>query len=297
MNIGLIGAGIMGRAIGNNILKAGHDLVVYDIYPEAIQRLIQRGALSGESPKDVARKTEVIITMLPFPRDIETVVFGENGILQGVKSGSIFVDMSTSDPLLAQRIAEALEKHGVAAVDCPVGGGEPEAISGQLVLIAGGAETAIERIRPLLMCIGREIIHCGGPGTGQAMKLTNNMLGAIIFQASAEALSLGMCFGISLETMLAVLSKTAASNAVLTKALPAKAFKGNYEPGFRIRLAKKDVGLAVELAKQLDVPIPLGALTLQRCASLVAEGYGDQDISAIVRSQADLLKLDIRTES
>ncbi len=296
MKIGFIGVGIMGSRMAHNVLKGGFDLVVYDTSRDAVQALVNEGANSGESPKDVASVTDVIITMLPMPSDVENVVLGVQGIIDGVKEGSIYIDMSTGDPILAKRIADELEKLGVAALDCPVGGGKSEAIAGSLVLMAGGEAETIENVQPLLECMGKSVIHCGGPGTGQAMKLTNNMLGAMTYQATAEALSLGMKCGIELKTMLTVLSNTAASNALITRVLPGKAFKGDYQPGFTLRLTQKDVGLALNLAKKYSVPVPLAAQTLQRVSQLISSGYGDLDIGAIIKAQADLLNLSIQLD-
>jgi len=296
MKIGFIGVGIMGSPMARNVLKGGFDLVVYDTSRDAVQVLVNKGANSGESPKDVASVTDVIITMLPMPSDVENVVLGVQGIIDGVKEGSIYIDMSTGDPVLAKRIADELEKLGVATLDCPVGGGKPEAIAGSLFLMAGGEAETIENVRPLLECMGKSVIHCGGSGTGQVMKLTNNMLGAMTFQATTEALSLGMKFGIELKTMLAVLSNTAASNALITRVLPGKAFKGDYQPGFTLRLTQKDLGLALDLAKKYSVPIPLAAQTLQRVSQLISSGYGDLDIGAFIKAQADLLDLSIQLD-
>jgi len=296
MKVGFIGVGTMGSAMARNVLKGGFDLVVYDTNRDAVQALVNEGANSGESPKDVASITDVIITMLPMPSDVENVVFGAQGVIDGIKEGSIYIDMSTGCPVLAKRIADELKKLGVTALDSPVGGGEPEAITGSLVLMVGGEAETIEKVRPLLECMGKSVIHCGGPGTGQAMKLINNMLGAVTFQATAEALSLGMKSGIELKTMLTVLSNTAASNALIIHVLPRKAFKGDYQPGFTLRLAQKDVGLALDLAKKYSVPVPLAAQTLQRISQLISSGYGDLDIGAVIKAQADLLNLSIQLD-
>ncbi len=297
MKIGFIGVGVMGSPMAENILDGGYELYVHDTDSDALQNLVQRGAGSGENPKEIASIVDVVITMLPLPSDVETVVFASDGVVEAARKGLIFVDMSTGSPVLAKKIAIKLGDYGVKVIDCPVGGGEPQAIEGSLVLIAGGDKSVLEKIRPMLMCMGNKLVYCGGPGTGQAMKLTNNMLGAVSFQATAEALSLGMKFGIKLETMLDVLSSTAAGNTLITKILPGKTFKGDYKPGFSIRLAKKDVGLALDLAKELDVPVPLASFTSQRIATLIASGYGDLDIGAIIKAQADLLKLEMRTDT
>lgn len=294
MRVGFIGVGIMGSAMAKNVLKGGHQVTVYDTNPAAVDTLVTAGAAAAASCTAVAAVSEVVITMLPEPAHVEAAVLGPDGILAGAAPGLVLVDMSTGDPLLAQRLAAALKVRGVDAVDCPVGRTQKHAIAGTLLLMAGGDPGVIERIRPVLMCMGNELIQCGGPGMGQAMKLVNNMLASVTMQATGEALTLGAKAGLTLETMLTVLTRTMANNAQLSTALPAMAFKGDFNPGFTIRLARKDVGLAVALAQRIDVPVPLGAATVQQCSALIVQGRGNQDVGAVVGAQAEAQGLNLR---
>lgn len=289
MRVGFIGLGTMGSAMAQNILRQGYALVGYDTNTDAVSGLVAHGALAAESTRTLAVECDVVITMLPEPKDVEQVVLGHEGVLKELRRGSVFIDMSTGSPALARQIAARLEREGVAAIDCPVGRGQAEARAGKLLLMAGGDAAAIEQVRPVLMCMGDELIPCGGAGMGQAMKLTNNVLGMLLVQSTTEALTLGLKAGLTLETMLAVMTRTMANNAALSRAFPAKAFKGDFEPGFKLRLGRKDLRLALELAEQLDVPIPLTSLTHQNCSTLIANGRGDQDIGTILDAQAQLI--------
>lgn len=294
MLVGFIGLGTMGGVMAQNVLRNSYPVVGYDTNLLALSALVAQGALAAESPRAAAAQSDVVITMLPEPSDVEQVVLGQDGVLEGLRRGTIFIDMSTGSPVLAQRIAARLALKGVAAIDCPVGRGQAEARAGTLLLMAGGDAAAIDQVRPLLMCMGNELVQCGGAGMGQAMKLTNNVLGMLLVQSTTEALTLGLKAGLTLETMVAVMTRTMASNAALSKAFPVKAFKGDFEPGFKLRLGRKDLRLALELAEQLDVPIPLTSITHQSCSTLVANGRGDQDIGTILDAQAQLVGVRVR---
>lgn len=280
--------------MAENILRHGYSLVAYDINPVALSALVTQGALAAESPKALAALSDVVITMLPEPADVEQVVLGHGGAVEGLQRGAVLIDMSTGSPAVAQRIAMQLELKGVAAIDCPVGRGQAEARTGALLLMAGGDAAAIAQVRPLLLCMGNELIQCGGAGMGQAMKLTNNVLGMLLVQSTTEALTLGLKAGLSLETMLAVMTRTMANNAALSKAFPAKAFKGDFEPGFKLRLGRKDLRLALELAEQLNVPLALTAASHEHCSALIANGRGDQDVGAILDAQCQLIGVSAR---
>jgi 4-hydroxybutyrate dehydrogenase/sulfolactaldehyde 3-reductase len=296
VRVGFIGLGTMGSPMALNIIKGGYGLIGYDTYADAIKAVVDVGAIAGASPRSVAEQAEVVITMLPEPTDVEQVVLGADGIAEGLKSGSVYVDMSTGSPSLAQKIERELSNSGIASIDCPVGRGQAEAVAGSLLLMAGGDAAAIERVLPVLMRMGNELIHCGGPGMGQAMKLTNNMLATIAFQGTTEAVTLGLKAGLRLETMLKVMSQTMANNAVLSKAFPAKAFKGDFHPGFKLRLGRKDMGLAVALAHELGVPVPLATNVLQVCSTLVAAGRGEEDIGVMLDAQAEVVRVRARLE-
>ncbi|AYY11820.1 NAD(P)-dependent oxidoreductase [Actinobacteria bacterium YIM 96077] len=289
--IGFIGLGAMGAPMATNILAGGHQLMVYDTNSAAVEALRELGADIAADVSEMAESRDVIITMLPHPTAVEEIVLGPDGLVaSGLRPGRTFVDMSTGDPLTAQRLAETLESKGVFAVDCPVGRTPEHAKEGALLLLAGGSSDAVERARPVLMCMGDELVHCGGPGTGQAMKLVNNMLTITVMQGVGEVLGVGLQAGLPLDLMREVTAKTLAQTSVMDKALPAKAFVGDLSPGFALRLAEKDIRLAVQLAANLSLSTPVAERALQRCTELVASGHADHDIGILAAEQAGLDK-------
>jgi 4-hydroxybutyrate dehydrogenase/sulfolactaldehyde 3-reductase len=169
MRVGFVGVGVMGAAMAQNVLKAGHEVLVYDTSRDAITAMVRAGAQAAPSGKYLAAACDVVITMLPTPADVEAAVLGPDGILEGAVSGLIYIDMSTGEPMLAQRLARMLGERGIVAIDCPVGRTHSHAVAGTLLLMAGGDRTAVERLRPLLMCMGNELVYCGGAGMGQAI--------------------------------------------------------------------------------------------------------------------------------
>lgn len=288
MRVGFIGLGAMGRPMATNVVKAGYPVTVYDTNRAAMEAMRAVGALTGTSSNELAESSDLVITMLPRPEDVEKVVLGPRGLADALPAGAVLVDMSTGDPLTAQRLAAALDERGVLAVDCPVGRTVEHAEAGTLLLLAGGHDEAVERARPVLMCMGDDLVRCGGPGMGQAMKLVNNMLAISVAQGVAEALALGLHAGLPLDVIRSVTSKTMAQTAMLDSALPAKAFAGDLTPGFALRLAEKDMELATRLAERLGVPVPVAERTQRRCADLIAAGHADQDIGVLVTAQAGL---------
>jgi 4-hydroxybutyrate dehydrogenase/sulfolactaldehyde 3-reductase len=286
VRVGFIGLGAMGRPMAANILRRGHELTVYDANPDAVTALRVMGAAAAAGYRELAKASDIVITMLPKPADVEAVVLGDGGVASGLRSGGAFIDMSTGDPTTAQRLAETLEADGVHVVDCPVGRTQAHAEAGTLLLLAGGSDEAVRRVEPVLMCMGQELFRCGGPGMGQAMKLVNNMLAMVLMEAVAEALELGLRAGLSLDIIRSVTAKTLAQTTLLDTGLPAKAFTGDLSPGFALWLGEKDVALAVALAEQLGVAVPVTERTLQCCAELHAAGHGNQDVGVLVMSRA-----------
>lgn len=282
MHVGFIGLGAMGGPMAMNILKGGHELTVYDTNAAAPETLRRAGARVAENYPDLASTCELVITMLPDPTHVQTAVLGSDGMITGLRRRTVFIDMSTGDPHTARHLDSSLRTAGVDVIDCPVGRTQTHAEAGTLLLLAGGDPDVISTARPVLDCIGSDFIHCGGPGSGQAMKLVNNMLATVALQGVAEALSLGFGAGLSLETMRTVMGQTMAQTSQLDHALPAKTFAGDLEPGFALSLARKDVRLAVELAHRLGMSVPAAERTLERCAELVASGRGGDDIGVLV---------------
>ena len=281
--VGFIGLGTMGRPMARNIQKHGHPLVVFDVVAPALAPLIDAGASAAGSPREVAAASDVVITMLPDAPDVEQAALGQDGIIEGLRPGAVYVDMSTIDPATTRRIGKAFAERGLRTMDCPVGRTQDHAVAGTLILMAGGDAAVIEQARPVLMCMGETLFHCGELGCGQAMKLTNNCLAASILAATCEALVTGVKAGLSLDLMREVIAGTMAANAALSASLPKKALRGDFSPGFMVHLAHKDVRLALDLARSLGISTPLGSAALATLADARAHGMERDDISSLLR--------------
>jgi 3-hydroxyisobutyrate dehydrogenase-like beta-hydroxyacid dehydrogenase len=294
MKVGFIGIGVMGGPMAANIVKKGHELTVYDIDPAAVKRLTDQGAKAAASPKDVGAASEVVVTMLPEPQHVEQVILGPDGVASGLKAGGVVIDMSTIDPYTSQRVGAELAKKGIDMIDSPVGKTSEHAATGTLTLMIGGDPEVVKKVKPVLDCMGSESFYCGGLGMGHAMKITNNLLATTIMAANTEALAIGAKCGLTLELMLEVMKTTMGNNAQLFVAMPKKAFKGDDSPGFMIKLAGKDVRLAVELAKKqgFDALVGAGAqATLERAMKM---GYADRDTAALMFIREKELGIKVR---
>ena len=294
MKVGFIGLGVMGGPMAANVLKGGHELTVYDLNPAAVAQLTALGARAAASPRELGQASEVVITMLPEPQHVEGAVLGENGAAAGMAAGGTVIDMSTIDPTTSQRVGQALKARGIAMVDSPVGKTSEHAVTGTLTLMIGGEAADIERVRPVLSCMGNQFFICGGQGMGHAMKMTNNLLATTIMCANTEALAIGAKCGLTLETMVEVMKTTMGWNQQLAVALPKKAFLGDDSPGFMVKLAAKDVRLAVAAARQqgFEPLVGNGALaTLDRAAQL---GRADRDTAALLFLREEELGIRVR---
>ncbi len=294
MNVGFIGLGVMGAPMAANILKGGHALTVFDLDQAAMARLTALGARAANSPREVGAASDIVVTMLPLPAHVEQVVLGPNGVAEGLRVGGLVIDMSTIDPQTSRRVGRALRERGMGLVDSPVGKTSEHAVTGTLTLMVGGEAADIERAKPVLNCMGNQTFLCGGPGAGHAMKMTNNLLATTIMCANTEALAIGVKEGLTLELMVEVMKTTMAWNQQLAVAMPKKAFIGDDSPGFMVKLAAKDVRLAVDAAKALgfDAVVGAGALaTLDRAAAM---GYGERDTAALMKIREDELGIKVR---
>jgi 3-hydroxyisobutyrate dehydrogenase-like beta-hydroxyacid dehydrogenase len=294
MKVGFIGLGVMGGPMAANVLKGGHELTVYDLNPAAVARLTALGAKAAPTLREVGQASEVLVTMLPEPQHVEGAVLGEQGAAAAMAPGSTVIDMSTIDPATSQRIGAALKARGIAMVDSPVGKTSEHAVTGTLTLMIGGDAADIERVRPVLSCMGNQFFLCGGQGMGHAMKMTNNLLATTIMCANTEALAIGAKCGLTLETMVEVMKTTMGWNQQLAVALPKKAFVGDDSPGFMVKLAAKDVRLAVAAARQqgFEPLVGNGALaTLDRAAQL---GRADRDTAALLFLREEELGIRVR---
>ena len=282
MKIGFVGLGIMGKPMAKNILKAGYEVVAYDIVGEALEEVVSEGAESGESPKDVAQKTTLIITMLPDGPDVEKVVLGTNGVLEGAQSGSVIIDMSSISPIVAKNVYSECKKKGIELLDAPVSGGEPGAISGTLAIMVGGSKTVFDKYLPVMEVLGKSVVLAGDIGAGNITKLANQIMVAVNIAGMGEALVLAAKAGVDPSVVFEAVRGGLAGSSVLEAKGP-MVLDGNFKPGFRIRLHQKDLNNALITAKELGVTVPLTGLVQQMITSLVNSGNLDNDHSAIVR--------------
>jgi 3-hydroxyisobutyrate dehydrogenase-like beta-hydroxyacid dehydrogenase len=296
MKVGFVGLGVMGAPMALNILKHGHELTVYDKSPEAVARLVQAGAKQAQTAREVGAASDIVVTMLPEPQHVEQVVLGPDGLAEGLRAGGIVIEMSTIDPSTSRRVGDALRQRGMELVDSPVGKTSEHAATGTLTLMVGGNKEAIDRATPVLNCMGTDTYYCGGPGTGHAMKMTNNLLATTIMIANTEALAIGAKNGLTLELMQEVMRTTMAWNQQLAVAMPKKAFLGDDSPGFAIRLACKDVRLACEAADQMGFDASVGRGAQATMERAMAQGLGDRDTAALMFLREKALGIEIRQQ-
>ena len=288
--IGFIGLGIMGKPMAKNLLKAGFDLTFYARRAEVIAEMEAAGAKAASSSRAVAEQVDIVITIVTADPQIKDVILGPEGVLEGAKSGQLIIDMSTISPLTIRQIAAAATPKGVHVVDAPVSGGDTGAIAGTLTIIAGGEKEDIQRCRPLFEAMGKteSIFHVGPLGVGQTVKLVNQVIGGVNMAMIAEALCLGVRAGADPEVMHQVISVSSGNSTLFQLRVADFLLQDNFEPGFMLDLMKKDMGLAVELGKELDVPMPIGAGAYQMFALASQLGAGKDDFSAVCRAAEHL---------
>lgn len=287
--IGLIGLGIMGMPMARNLVKAGYELIVHNRSRGAVDELVGESdaITAANSPREVAGQVKTIITMLPDSPDVDAVVFGDDGLLEAMGEGSLLIDMSTIAPATAIAVNEALVARGSAALDAPVSGGDKGAIAGTLSIMVGGEEADFERARPIFEAVGKTIVHVGASGAGQTVKACNQVVVALNYAAVSEALVLGSKAGVDPEKIIEVLNGGLAASRVLEMRGPTM-IQHNFEPGFRVNLHRKDLGIALSTGKEYEVPLPVTALISQLFDALAANGRGDLDHSALVTLFEDL---------
>jgi len=285
--IGFIGLGIMGRPMAKNLLKAGYPLVVHSRSRGPVDELVQAGAKAATSPRDVAGQCEVLITMLPSSPDVELVALGKDGILEGARRGLIYVDMSTISPIVSQTVGRALASSGVKMLDAPVSGGEKGAIDAALSIMVGGEKAVFDAVLPLLQALGRTITHLGPLGSGGFTKLANQIIVALNLTALAEALTLAKKAGLDRELTLTALAGGLAGSRCLDQKRP-NYLANTYNPGFKIDLHYKDLGLIMESARALGVPLPTTAIVQELFNALRVKGRGGLDHSGVITLLEDL---------
>lgn len=285
--IGFIGLGIMGGSMAQNLMEAGHELVLYNRSREKAEVLASDRAMVAESPGEVAGACDVVITMLPDSPEVREVVAGENGVLEGIREGALLIDMSTISPVVTRELAAEVKKHGASMIDAPVSGGDVGARQGTLSIMVGGSEDDFERARPLFEVMGQTITHVGETGAGQTAKAANQIVVALTIEAISEALVLGSKAGAAPEKILEALSGGLAGSKVM-EVKREKFLSHDFEPGFRVELHRKDLGIALTAGKEYGVPLPVTAIVDQMLEALVAKGSGGKDHSAILTFVEDL---------
>lgn len=293
--IGFIGLGIMGRPMAKNLLKAGFSLVVYDLNKKAVEDVVKAGAASAHSSRDVAQSTEVIIIMVPDSPEVKEVVLGKDGVLEGVRPGSLVIDMSSINPLVSQEIARELKKKGVDMLDAPVSGGEPGAVQGTLAIMVGGEEEIFKECFKIFEPMGKNIVYVGPIGAGGFTKLVNQIIVALNIATVGEAFTLGVKAGLDPQTIFQAIRGGLAGSTVLEAKAPMMIGR-NFKPGFKIKLHHKDLNNALTTARDLGVPLPLTSLVQQILVSLIIDGKGENDHSAIATFFEKLARVEIQSK-
>ncbi len=288
--IGFIGLGIMGRPMARNLLKAGYPLVVHSRSRGPVDEIAKVGAKVGTSPRDVASQCDVLITMLPNSPDVEQVVLGREGVIEGARPGLVLLDMSTISPLVSQKIGAALAEKSVKMLDAPVSGGEKGAIDGVLSIMVGGDKAVFDKVLPIFQAMGKTITHLGPLGAGGFTKLANQIIVAVNLTALGEALTLAKKAGLDRELTLTALAGGLAGSKCLDQKKP-NYLAETYNPGFKIDLHYKDLGLIMESARALGVPLPATAVVQELFSALRVKGRGGLDHSGVITLLEDLAGL------
>jgi 2-hydroxy-3-oxopropionate reductase len=294
LKIGFIGLGVMGKPMAKNLVKAGHRLAVCKhVDPRPVNEFVALGAREAASPKQVAEMSEVVITMLPDSAEVEAVILGENGVLNGSREGMIIIDMSSIAPSTSRKLSGEAARKGVKVLDAPVSGGEPGAIQGTLTIMVGGEEAAFSRCLEVLKVLGKNITYVGDVGAGQAAKLSNQIIVALNIAALSEAFVLGAKAGVNPRVLYEAIRSGLAGSNVLDAKIP-KILGRDFKPGFKIKLHQKDLKNALEAARVLNVPLPLTSLMYQILGALVNEGKGDSDHSAIIEFNERIANITVK---
>jgi 3-hydroxyisobutyrate dehydrogenase len=299
MQIGFIGIGVMGRPMTLNLLKAGHHVTIFARHPEKaeVQEVLQAGAKQAPSPRAVAMASDLVITMLPNSPEVEEVVTGEQGVLAGARKGLILVDMSTIAPATSRKLGELAAAQGVHFLDAPVSGGSQGAVNGTLTIMVGGEKEIFEQARPAFEAMGKKenIFYVGQQGAGEVVKIVNNILVGAIAAAIAESFVLGVKAGADVETMAKIIGVSAGASWQLSNQFPLRAFNGSFQPGFMTDLLHKDLGLALDLAAENTITVPMTALARQMYEMARAAGYGREDYTSVLKVLEQMAGVEVRS--
>jgi len=271
----------MGGPMARNLVRAGYAVRAYDTNPQAVANIVKEGAVAAATPADAARDADVAITMVPDSPQVEDALLGPSGIASTLPQSAIYIDMSTIAPSATDRFIEALGKRGIEMVDAPVGRSPQHAADGKLLIMVGATPSALERVRPILERMGDTIVHCGRPGMGSRMKVVNNFMSVTVNVTTAEALTLAERSGLSPEIARSVMLGTTAGQGHMSTTYPAKVLRGDHTPGFAIDLAYKDLGLALDLAREVGLDVPTAAAARPVYDAARKDGHGREDWTAL----------------
>lgn len=295
MELGFIGLGTMGSSMALNVLKAGHRLTVNDINRDAAGTHLEAGAVWADSAQEVAEASDILFTSLPGPPEVEAVALGARGILSGISPGKVYFDLSTNSPTLIRRIHDAFAARGAHLLDAPVSGGPQGARSGRLAIWVGGDKNVFERCKPVLDAIGDQAFYVGAIGTGSVAKLVHNCTGYILQTALAETFSMGVKAGVEPLALWQAVRQGALGRRQTFDGLAQNYLPGRFDPpDFALRLARKDVSLAVEVGREFDVPMRLANLTLAELTEALNRGWGQRDSRAAMLLQEERAGVEVR---
>jgi 2-hydroxymethylglutarate dehydrogenase len=294
MKVGFIGIGQMGGPMSRHLLEAGYDLTVHDLRRDAVKHLLDKGAKWADAPKAIAETCDVVISCLPTPIQVQEVVYGARGLMAGWKTGDIYVDMSTNSPTVIRQVAIDAKPMSVAVLDAPVTGGTRGAQEGTLSIMVGGDKIFLEKIREILQAMGKKIFHVGDVGCGNVAKLVNNLISLTNNIINAQAFVLGVKAGIDPQILWEITTSGTANNWNLQQ-YPQTVFQGNFEPGFRLSLGFKDIGLAIQLGREYGVPLSVGAATEQSLLEAKAAGFEDKSVDGFMLYLEKLVGVEVRS--
>lgn len=282
MKIGFIGLGIMGKPMVRNLIKAGNEVIGYDVVEENVEIMKQDGMISGKSSRDVAEQCRILITMLPNSPHVKEVVLGKNGVLEGAEKGSILIDMSSIAPTASKEIEKLCKEKGIDMIDAPVSGGEPKAVDGTLSVMVGGDKKIFEQVKPILKEMAASVVYCGDIGAGNTTKLANQIIVAVNIAAVSEAFMLAEKAGVDPHLVFEAIKGGLAGSTVMNAKVP-MILEHNYKPGFKVDLHIKDLNNAIETAHATGSPVPLTAAVMEMLQVLHADGCGQEDHSALYK--------------
>lgn len=282
MKVGFIGLGIMGKPMAKNLVKAGHEVTVFDFKQTSIDELVSVGAKAAKNNKEVAEKSDVIITMVPNSPNVEAALFGENGVAEGIEAGKTVIDMSSINPLASQKFEKKLKELGVGFLDAPVSGGEPKAIDGTIAIMVGGDEDLFNKFKDLLGVMGGTVTHCGSVGAGNTTKLTNQIIVALNIAAVSEGYALAKKAGLDPQKVFDAIHTGLAQSTIQDVKIP-MILDRNFKPGFRIDLHIKDLQNALDTSHALNVSLPLTSEVMEILQVVKNDGNGSDDHDAIAK--------------